>query len=494
MTGSLLSRLIRGTISTGLGKLSTMVLGLVGVMVVTRHLSAKDLGAFVLITVVVSFLVQVSSFGLGISLPRFITGTKDELQRRRLVNTVLCFRLFTIVVVSLIALPFRAQIAGLFGSPLLPGLTIFVPLLFFLQSSMYLLQSALQGFFLFERIGISDFIAGFFNFLFIWVFVLLLQRGVVGLIYAKVISMFVSLGFMYYSIPVKKKIEFHPDVLKETLAFGFPLQINDILFFIFSRIDTVIIGVMLGPAGVAYYEVARKIPEYLGQIYEAFRCVYFPLISELFMGSERKRAAQLLNNSTRLVSFVTAAGALMAWLFGKDLFVLLFSEQYLASVPAFIWLMVALVVALVGSTLGMSVVAVGDSDKPAIVNVVHTVVSVVGNLIFIPALGIVGAALASLAGIVATNPLDVLFLRRRDVDVRVREYLKPILIFGAHAAIIFLLQPITFLPKVLVVISFLLTSVVLSVITAEDLAALLAEARSISLKSMTILRSGSNRS
>jgi O-antigen/teichoic acid export membrane protein len=494
MADTLVSRFVKGTISTGLGKLSTMILSLTSTMIVTRHLPAEDFGMFVLIMVVVNFLAQVSTFGLGISLPRFVAGTKDEKQRRKLVNTALYFRLFTIMVVSLLALPLRTQIAALFGSPVLPRLAVFIPLLFFLQSSTSLSQSALQGFFLFKRIGVGDFIASSSNLLFTWVFVLLLRRGLVGLAYAKAISLSMSLAFVYYSIPIRKKIEFHPYALREMLVFGLPLQVNDILSLVFSRIDTVIIGILLGPAGVGYYEVARRIPEYIRQGYEAFRSVYFPLMSGLFMSGEKKRATQVLNNSTRLVSFGTITATLIALLFGKELFVLVFSEQYSRSVPAFILLMVSLNIGLIGYTLGISIVAVGDSDKPVIVNIVHVIASLVGNLVFIPPFGITGAALASVAGIIPTNPLDVLLLRRRDVHVRAREYLKPILIFAVHAIGVLLLRPTTFPQKILVMMSFLFVSVFLSVITAGDLNALLAGAKPTLHKAVGTLLSGSGKS
>lgn len=454
-----------------------MVLGLLGTMVAARYLPAEAFGAFVLVQVVASFLTQVSSFGLDLSIAKFITSTEDERHKRKLINTAIHFRLFTILVVSLLTLIARPVLPTLFGSSLLPNLAIFVPLLFLLESSSGLLKSVLQGFFLFKRIGISDFMASLFNFLLIVVFLLSLDRGAMGLVYARVISLSLSCAFLYFSTPIKKQLEFHFNILKEVLAFGFPLQINDILSFIFSRIDTLIIGALLGPADIAYYEIARKIPDSLAHLYEAFRSVYFPFMSRLFALGERKKAAQMLNHSTRLISFVSILGALIVLVFGNDVISLLFSEKYLPSVPAFVLLMIALNVSLIGNVLGTSLVAVGDSNKPAIINAAHTAVSLASNLIFIPIFGIVGAALARLAGTSAANPLNVLFLQRREVDVRVRGYLKPILVFGTCLLLVLLLKPTTFLQKASVIPLFILPCVLLSVITGEDLVAFLGEAR-----------------
>lgn len=492
-SGSLLSRFIGGTISIGLANLSTMLLGLLGTMVAARHLPAEAFGAFVLLQVVASLLTQVSSAGLELSIAKFITSTEDEGHKRQLINTAICFRLLTVFIVSLVVLIARSTLPTVFGSSLLPNLALFVPLLFFLESSSNLLKSVLQGFFLFKRIGISDFIASLFNSLLIAVFVLFLDRGVMGLIYARVISLSLSCAFLYFSTPIKKQLEFHFNMLKGVLAFGFPLQINDILTFIYHRIDTLIIGALLGSADIAYYEIARRIPDSFARLYQAFRSVFFPFMSRLFALGEQKKAARMLNHSTRLISFISSLGALIALAFGHDVITALFSERYLPSVPAFVLLMIRLNIGLVSDVLGTSLVAVGDPNKAAVTNVVHMALSLMGNLIFIPIFGVVGAALASLAGTSATPPLNVLFLRRRRVDVRAGDYLKPIVVFGAYLLLVLLLKPISLLQKALVIPLFIPPCVFLSVITKEDLVALLGEAKLTLFKPLRNLRSRSTR-
>jgi len=471
-----------------------MVFSLVGMMIIARYLPTQDFGAFILTTVMASFLSEISGFGLSVSLSKFIADTQEETYRRKLFNTALYFQIAITIIVSLIAFPLREEIASLFGTALPSSLIIFVPILFFLQSTFYLLHATLQGFYLFKKIGMSDFINSVLNFVLTCLFVFYLKAEGIGLLYAKIISALVVLVYLYGSIPIKKRIEFYPNLLTKLLRFGFPLHINDILSFIFNRIDTVTLGVLLGPTGVAYYEIARKIPDHIRQLYEAFRSVYFPLISRSFAEGEKEKAAQMLNNALRLISFATITSALITLLFGEEIVILLFSEQYLPSVPAFVILMVALNLGLIGYTLGISVVAVGDSDKPAIVNVVHTLASLISNLLLIPALEIVGAALASLIGIVATNPLDVMFLRRRHVTVKVMNYLKPILIFCVHALIFLLIPQPNLLHKILISLAFFLSSFSLSAINLSDLSILTSELKPLLLKPLKKLYTGISKS
>jgi O-antigen/teichoic acid export membrane protein len=99
---------------------------------------------------------------------------------------------------------------------------------------------------------------------------------VIGLIYAFLLSFATSAIFQYLVIPGKKQINFNPKLFKEIFRFGFPLGLNNILTFIFMRIDRIMIGAMISPIGVAYYEIADKIPNSSRRMYGSFRSVFSP--------------------------------------------------------------------------------------------------------------------------------------------------------------------------------------------------------------------------
>jgi O-antigen/teichoic acid export membrane protein len=188
-----------------------------------------------------------------------------------------------------------------------------------------------------------------------------------------------------------------------------------------------------------------------------------------------KRAARLLNDSIRLVSATSILGTAIVLLWGEDLIRLLFSERYLPSAPIFTLLMISLCISLVGNALGTTLVAIGESNKPPLINLIHTTASLSGNLIFIPAFGITGAAIVSLAGPIMTNPLNVFFLLRRKLDVWVMSYLKPFLVFGGWIVLAVWLKPSGFIEKMSLIVLLLSTFIVFSIVTRNDLQTLLTE-------------------
>jgi O-antigen/teichoic acid export membrane protein len=483
MSDSISSRFIWGTVSVGAGRLSTTVLGFMAMIVAVRCLSAEAFGTFVLLQVIAAFLTRVSSLGLELSIPKFVTATEQENEKRKIINTTFYFRMLAIVAVSIIAMISKSVLSALFGSSSLSDFIGFILILFWLQSLRKILDATVQGFFLFKTIAIASFLESLSNLLSILLLVAFLDLGVTGLVYAKALSLAVACFFVYFTIPIKTKLEFHYGILRKVLKFGFPLQINDILTFIFLRIDTLIIGGLLGPAEIAYYEIARKIPDSLTGLYEAFRTVYFPFVARLSGLGERKRLTQLLNDSIRLISFVSIFGALIALLFGNEIITFLFSAKYLPSAPIFALLMVGLNLAIVEYTFGYSLVAIGESDKPLVINVVRTAMSLLGNLLLIPNIGVTGAALANIISNSITSPLDVLFLRRKKIFARIVDYMKPLLIFGAIGVLFVLVGANIIVVKVVAIVLFILTCVLLSVITFEDLAVVWEEAKTTFSKS-----------
>jgi O-antigen/teichoic acid export membrane protein len=264
--------------------------------------------------------------------------------------------------------------------------------------------------------------------------------------------------------------------------------LNYVMSFLFQRMDIFLIGILLGTAEVAFYEMARKIPDALTDLYGAFLGVYLPFASELADTGLNRKLTTVISSTARYTAFGTAWGALIAVAFGRTIIRLLFSDTYLPSVPVFWVLMVALVFLLIDSALGYALVAIGETNKPPINNLVRTFVSFACYFLLIPLLGPVGAALAGLIGLAAVNPLNVLFLHRKKVKVRVVAYLKPIALLGVFLLALLVPDLSDFLRIIIVLVMFPVASALLSVITARDIGAISGAAQVTALKIRSRLR------
>jgi O-antigen/teichoic acid export membrane protein len=256
---------------------------------------------------------------------------------------------------------------------------------------------------------------------------------------------------------------------KTIFKFGFPLGLNNILYFVYSRIDRLLLGAMINPIGVAYYEVASRIPNKSQQLYGSFNNVFFPNISEYIAKKNYREAEKILNNSLRLISFATIFATVIATIFRKEIIILLFSKMYIESATVLSIMMVSLSITITGTILGTSLVALGQSDKPVKINLVNAATNVVCNLILIPIFGFMGAAYAALLSHSIALPFYVWFLKKSKIRLEITHYLKPLLGYCLLLAIFILIGPVSIITKLTLIMVFLIFCICLSIIRKKDI-------------------------
>ncbi len=484
---SIISHFFYGAIFIGGARVTTIVLGIVSVVLATRYLTTDAYGAYVLVILFSTSLAEFVGFGLGLVIPKFLASNEDENYKITLINTVLYSRIIIVSVVGLSILIFRQLITGFFNSVLIAEMFIATPVVFFLINFSQLFESILRGRFKFRTIGVIEFISEVIELAILIFFVVIYQLGFWGLIIAKVASRVIWIVLAYRAIQFKHRWEFNVTLLKEMLKFGFPLQMQYIFGFAFSKLDTLIIGSLLGTRGVAFYDIARKIPDSLMQLYSVFISVYFPLSSNVYATEKKEKTDYVLNNSIRLITFLAVLAALIITFFGKDIIILLFSEEYLASYWVLVLLMIGVILSMIEGILGYSLVAIGEPDKPLYISVMRSVASVVGNLAILPILGYMGAAVISILGNLIALPANIFFLRRSGLSPNLIAPLKLLFVFCLLFTSFLLWDPDARLTAVFLILLYIPMSFFLSVITLRDVKILFGEALTLWTKLQDIL-------
>jgi len=469
MPDSLLSRFISGTFFISLAKFVTVFLGFASMIIYARWIPEAEYGSFVLLQVIIGFAVSLSNLGTTTAAIKFIAGSEDERERYTLINSFLMFVAVMLIVSSVLILIFRNLIFQALGSALDSRFLIYLPLLLFIEGLLAGYGSVASGLFKFKLVSGVELTSSVSSIVITVVLVIWLGQGIMGVVWARVLSRLLSLLLGIWGLGLRPTLQVSYQKLKVLLKFSFPLFLNRILNFLFSRADTVIIGILLGPADIAFYEYARKIPESVNMMFESLLDVYYPYQSKLYANGEYKRVSSLLNHTNRLVTFLGALGALVAFGFGTVIYRTLFSERYLPSVPIFWVMMVGLIFTMLDSMLGYSLVGSGASDKPPIINVLRTIISFAAYFLLIPKVGAIGAALAGLISTMAVNPVNVLFLHRRYIVVNVLDYVKPLLILGACAGVMRLLDSYGYPLYTAVIVLYFVTSYAFSVFTRGDI-------------------------
>src|SRR5690606_32112545 len=126
--------------------------------------------------------------------------------------------------------------------------------------------------------------------------------------------------------------------------------------------------------------------------------------------------------------------------------------------PVFGIMMIGLQMSFVVVTIGYTLTAAGFPARSLGVNVVKSALNVVGDLILIPILGFIGPALAGAIASYVANPIGVWLLRRSDIAIEVRSYVKQTLILLVCAGLFWWLQPSRIFDRTAILALFLLLS------------------------------------
>jgi len=436
-------------------------------MIAARVLEAGSYGTYVLLVAVVNFLVMAIDLGFKTAITQMVASNSAN-RRQTLVNSIIVFRMLIITALAILLWAGTNLFLKLESIQGIRHFIFYIPLMIMVLSFDELSAAMLQGFRMFNFMAVAQSARSIVRLCLTATFLLVLKWGMISLILSWIISYSITAVYQYLHLPIRKKLEFNREVLKEILKFGFPLQTSRFLWFVTGRVDVLLLGMFAGVNSVAYYDVATKIPFALNRLYDSFTSVFYPNITALLANGSRQKARRMLEESLRLLTAALGLPGIIAVLFGGEIMTLLFSEKYAASGPAFAIMMVAIQVGITVYLMGYTLTAAGFPGRSLIENSSRTVITILLNLVFIPLWGFVGSAVVKLVANLTSCPLSVWLLRKSNFPVSLSTFVKPTAILLSFAALVWFLQPVNFMLKVTLFTGFLISNYIFTTIRLND--------------------------
>jgi O-antigen/teichoic acid export membrane protein len=151
------------------------------------------------------------------------------------------------------------------------------------------------------------------------------------------------------------------------------------------RMDTVIIGGVLGPAAVGLYEIAKKFATILNRLSNPLYQAIYPELAKLWSAQDREAFVRLIFQ----LGAMAGAGALLVWIgalvFGTSLLNWTVGAEYVGAYSVLVWYMLAVAVEVAAFPLQPAMLAMGHPRKTFVVHVVTTVLyfGALGGLLYI---------------------------------------------------------------------------------------------------------------
>ncbi len=229
--------------------------------------------------------------------------------------------------------------------------------------------------------------------------IILSGKGVIWIMIIFVLDLFwqgVGLVSAYRKFGLKIKNWFYNKILaREMLKNAWPLMLAAAAWYIYIRIDQVMVGALLGNLAVGIYAAAVKIAEIWNFIPGIIFASLFPAIinaknTDLQIYKRRLKALYLLMAGISL-SIAVVTTILAPWLI-----ILLFGKAYFSAIiilRIYVWSGVGL---FIGGAINQYFLTENRSRHIFLYNLLSMLLNVVLNFILIPRVGLTGAAWATL--------------------------------------------------------------------------------------------------
>jgi O-antigen/teichoic acid export membrane protein len=213
------------------------------------------------------------------------------------------------------------------------------------------------------------------------------------------------------------------DLLRRMLAFGIRSYVQVVTAHLLLRIDVYMVQAFLGPVQTAFYALALHFTELVLEVPQAIGLVLYPRLTALSEAEVHRLTAQTCRRT--LMVTVPAAAALA--LFGPWVITLWYGAPYAPAGAPLPWAAVGVAAMSIFVIITRDFTSRQRQRVNTIAGLLALVANVALNLVLIPRLGIVGAALATAAAYSGACVVLIAFylresgLRWQDVLVPTRD-------------------------------------------------------------------------
>ncbi len=400
---SLSQRISRGLKATLLSRIVRAVANAAMIIILARYLLGPDgYGLLYFALSVIGVVAIFASAGLPKSTARYInTYLEDDPSQVPLI--LRRSALYILVLSGLVGLGLLVAndwLASLLDEPALaPFLLVGIAYVLFRAFNQYCIL-AFQGFNRVDWSAVMGIIENVARLVCV-IALVVLGYGVLGAFTGYILGYVVSVGFglvglyVFFYRDLDRAPSMEPGLPRRILEYSVPLTATRGANVLDKRVDTVLVGVLLSATAVSFYTIARQVAEFAAVPVRSLGFTISPALGEQKFSDEPDVAARLYEESFRHVSMLYIPGAVGLMLVADPLIRYVIGVEYLGAVPVLQVLSLFVLVNAINLITTDSLDYLGRARIRAIAKGVTAIANFILNLLLLPLIGVVGAALAT---------------------------------------------------------------------------------------------------
>lgn len=202
------------------------------------------------------------------------------------------------------------------------------------------------------------------------------------------------------------------DKIKKHVAPLFVLAIGVLLGNIYSKVDTVMLGVMASEKDVGLYTFAHRIPEMIIVLSTAITTVFLPRLS-LYYKEDSKKFNELVELGVKILCFVSIPAMFGFFILAPEILIIFFGRDFLMATLAARVFSILIIIKSFGNLLCYQlIICTGNEKKRLPAYAWAAGANIVLNALLIPYFGGTGAAIASVISELLVNGIQILAIKK----------------------------------------------------------------------------------
>lgn len=364
-----------GMVWTALQKYSTMFITFISGIILARLLTPYDYGCIGMLSI---FMVLAEVFidgGFGSALIQKKRPTQEDYSTIFFWNIGMSFVMYAVLFFS------APAISRFYNIPLLCDVLRVQGLVLFIYAFNIIQRNQLQKKLNFKVLSIVTITTSLIS-LTVTIIMAYKGFGVWALVAQNLISAAIPAIVFWFFIKWRPSWSFSWASFKELFSFGFYMFLTSLLNQFGQQIQGLMIGKVYNPSTMGYYSKAHSTEKMAStSIGSVMNQVTYPLYAEV--QDDKQKLGNMIKRITMTLSYITWPLMFILLLCAKPIFVLLYSDRWLPSVPYFQVLCISGLAYCLQSVNNQSIAAIGKSRTMFVWTVIKRtagIVCVVGGL------------------------------------------------------------------------------------------------------------------
>ena len=368
MSSNLKKEAISGVLWSALQKYSTMIVGFLSGIILARLLTPYDYGCIGMLSI---FMVLAESFidgGFGSALIQKKDPTQKDYSTIFYWNMMVSALMYAVLFIS------APYIARFYDIPLLSDVLRVQALVLFVHAFTLVQSNQLRKQLNFKLISIVTVSTSIIS-LIITIIMAYKGFGVWALVSQNLITAIIPAIIYWFYVRWRPLWIFSWASFKELFSFGFYMFLTSIVNSFSNQIQGLLIGRFYDPATMGYYSKAHSTEKLAASsISSVLTQVTYPLYAKV--QDNLQILINLVRRLTMIISYITIPLMLILILTAEPIFVLLYSDRWISSVPYFQVFCIAGIVNCLMAVNTQTISAIGKSKTMFSWTIVKRVIGV----------------------------------------------------------------------------------------------------------------------